>query len=127
MAALLAVAAVLAFGVGLAHSTLGERYLIGRLLRRHRDALPPLFGGTEFSARTLRFAWHLTTVAWWGFAVLLALLARRALTFQSVSWVLAGTFLATFAVTFLASRGRHLAWIVFLVIGAICVVAATTG
>ena len=120
--AFLYLAAFLAFAVGLAHSILGERYILVRLLRQ--DTLPPLFGGTTFTARTLRFAWHLTTVAWWGLAALLVLLAGRAISFRNVSAVLAATFLLTGAVTFIVSRGRHLAWIVFLAIGGISLYAA---
>ncbi len=126
MTTLLSVAAFLAIAVGLAHSYLGERYILMRLLRRP-DALPRLRGGTEFTARTLRFAWHLTSVAWWGFAAVLILLAREAVSIRSVSAALAATFLLTGAVTFIASRGRHLAWMVFLVIGAICLYAAIVG
>jgi hypothetical protein len=69
----LLVAAGLALLLGMAHSYLGERYIIVRLLRR--ADLPTLFGGAEFTKHTLRFAWHLTTIAWAGFAVLLAVLA----------------------------------------------------
>lgn len=55
----LLMAALLAFGLGLAHSVLGERYILRRLLRR--PDLPALFGSDDFTKRTLRFAWHLTT------------------------------------------------------------------
>lgn len=74
---LLEIAAFLAFAVGLVHSVLGERYILMRLFRR--DDLPKLFGGTAFTIRTLRFAWHITTVAWWGFAMVLGLMAFRSL------------------------------------------------
>jgi hypothetical protein len=40
-----------------------------------RGDLPKLFGGVEFTQHTLRFAWHLTSVAWMGFAGLLTILA----------------------------------------------------
>jgi hypothetical protein len=101
----------------LGHSILGERYILIRLFRR--ADLPKLFGGTEFTARTLRFAWHLTTIAWWGAAALFCYMARGQLSSASVAAVLAGVFLASAAVTLVASRGRHLAWPVFLTIGVI--------
>jgi hypothetical protein len=63
---MLVAAAVLMFLLGLAHSVLGERYLLIRLFRR--PDLPTLFGGTAFTTQTLRFAWHLTTVIAWGLA-----------------------------------------------------------
>jgi hypothetical protein len=53
-------------GYGLAHSVLGERYVLMRLFRR--TDLPKLFRGAELTIRTLRFAWHLTTIAWQGAA-----------------------------------------------------------
>jgi hypothetical protein len=56
---LLYAAAALIALLGLAHSVLGEQYILIRLFRRD---LPKLFGGPEFTWRTLRFAWHLTTV-----------------------------------------------------------------
>lgn len=118
----LLIAALLTFGVGLAHSVLGERYILSRLFRR--SDLPHLFGGPEFTERTLRFAWHLTTIAWWGFATILVLLAQESLSAQSVSGVAAVTFLVTSAITAVVSRGRHLAWPVFLAIGATCALAA---
>jgi len=122
MTSLLYLAAALALAIGVTHSVLGERYILTRLFRR--DDLPRLFGGTEFTTRTLRFAWHLTTVAWWGFAALLVLLARGLISAHAVALVLGVTFLATAAIILAASRGRHLAWLVFVAIGAIALYAA---
>lgn len=124
MSALLFSAAVVAILVGSFHSVLGERYLLGRLLRS--DHLPHLFGGPEFTARTLRFAWHLTTVAWWGFAAILILLARESASPKGILRVIAVTFLLTGVLTLIVSRGRHLAWIAFVFIGTVCAYAATT-
>jgi uncharacterized membrane protein YbhN (UPF0104 family) len=118
-------AAVLAVGVGLAHSILGERYILIRLFKR--DQLPPLFGGTEFTRRTLRFAWHITTLAWFGFAAILVLLARSTASPPAVAWVIAATFLASALLALVPSRGRHLSWIVFLAIGLIALAAALAG
>jgi len=110
-------AALLAFAVGVAHSFLGEKYILIRLFRR--GDLPKLFGGTEFTARTLRFAWHLTSVAWWGAAALLFLLAQGPISSAAVSGVLAAVFLVSAGITVIVSRGRHLSWLVFLAISVI--------
>lgn len=115
-------AAALVVALGVAHSFLGEKYILIRLFRR-RD-LPQLFGGTEFTIRTLRFAWHLTSVAWWGAAALLFLLAQGPLSSAAVSGVLAAVFLVSAAITFIVSRGRHLAWPVLLAIGFIALYGA---
>ena len=117
MQSLYFIAAGLCFALGLAHSVLGERYILTRLFRR--TDLPKLFGGTEFTERTLRFAWHLTSIFWWGAAVIFCYMARDRLTTASVAGVLAGVFLVSGAITLVASRGRHLAWPVFLAIGVI--------
>lgn len=107
------VGAILTFGVGAAHSYLGERYILVRLFRR--ADLPHLFGGDAFTKRTLRFAWHLTTLAWWGLGGVLALLGNGA-SAGAIGAVISVTFAATALTTLLVSRGRHLAWAVFLAI-----------
>lgn len=128
MATPLVIAAVVLIGVGAAHSYLGEKYLLIRLFRR--DDLPHLLGSDWFTRRTLRFAWHLTTLAWWGFAAILVVLADHfgdpapataPLTSGSdplvaVGYVVAFTFAAHAIVTAVTSRGRHLAWPVFALV-----------
>ena len=114
----LLLAAVLTALLGLAHSWLGERYLVSRLMRR-KD-LPKLFGSDRFTRHTIRFAWHLTTVAWFGFAALLWLLAHRSpsesLEPSLVREILARTFAFGALIAFVGSRGRHLSWLVLLAI-----------
>jgi hypothetical protein len=105
-------ATVLATATGLAHSYLGERYILRRLFRRHN--LPHLRGSDVFTKRTLRFAWHVTSIAWWGMAALLWVLGRGDA--AGGLRVLSATFLATAAATAIGSRGRHLAWPVFTLI-----------
>ncbi len=106
-------AAVLTVLIGCAHSWLGERYLIGRLLKR--QDLPRLLGGDDFTRRTLRFAWHLTTLAWLGMAGLMAVLARLPADRvpQHAVLVLSATFAASALLALVGSRGRHLSWVVF--------------
>lgn len=110
-------AAALIILTGLAHSVLGERYILTRLFRR--SDLPKLFGGTAFTARTLRFAWHITTVAWWGMAVLLWQAADGTLSRTSVLQVLGWTALLSALLPLWITRGRRLSWIVFLAVGAL--------
>lgn len=110
----LLLAAALAIAVGCAHSYLGERYILVRLFRR--PDLPKLFGGTEFTTRTLRLAWHLTTVAWFGAAGILFAMAQGPISSQLVGLIIAAVFFASALLTFGVSRGRHLAWLVFLLV-----------
>jgi hypothetical protein len=114
----LVVAAALILALGLVHSVLGERYIMIRLLRR--ADLPRLFGSDLFTRRTLRFAWHLTTVVWFGIGAMLLQLARGApLGPAELAGILAVTSAASAVVALVGSRGRHPAWAVFLAIGAL--------
>lgn len=117
----LLVAAILAIAIGVVHSWLGERRLIGPLLspeRRHG-----ILASSAFARQVLRFAWHLTTIAWWGFAFILVVLAASPLDPQGrhVLTVVAATFLVTGIVILAVSGGRHLAWPVFLAIAGLSV------
>ena len=120
---ILKLAAVLLFLLGLAHSVLGERYILVRLLRR--DNLPKLFGGTAFTARTLRFAWHVTTVLWWGFSVLLWQAASDHITQAQVLQVIGYSSLAAAVLPLVITRGRHLSWMVLVIVGGIALYSAS--
>ena len=87
-------AAVLLIAIGFAHSYLGERYILIRLFRR--DSLPKLFGGTEFTKNTLRFAWHLTSLAWFGFAVILISMGLGRFNVQIVGNIVGVVFIIVF-------------------------------
>ena len=118
---MLLVAAILIFLTGCAHSYLGERYLLIRLFKRGN--LPKLFGGTEFTEGTLRFAWHITTVAWWAIALLVLLAHQDSLSKTTALQVIGGAALASAALPIFFTRGKHLSWVVFLVVAAIVLFA----
>jgi hypothetical protein len=119
----LVIAAFLCVAVAVAHSYLGERAIIIRLFRQ--TELPKLYGSDLFTRRTIRFAWHITSVAWLGFGALLLVLARGGDVSRSALLKGIGiTFIASAILTAGASRGRHLAWIVFLAIGLLAWIAA---
>ena len=117
------IAAGLAITIGIAHSWLGERLILMRLFRR--STLPPLFGGEEFTRNTLRFAWHVTSIAWWGFAALLIVMAGGPPALQTLGIIIGATFLVHSLLTLVASRGRHFAWPVFLAIGVLAIYATS--
>ncbi|MEW6704481.1 MAG: hypothetical protein AB1430_06480 [Pseudomonadota bacterium] len=123
--AALYLAALLLVGISVAHSYLGERYLLMRLFRRCE--LPKLFGSAEYTQRTLRFAWHVTSVAWLGFAALLMLAARAPLSTAALGWATAAVFGAHFAIALVGSRGRHYSWVVFLAVALLAVAALPSG
>jgi hypothetical protein len=115
----LVAAAVLTVAVGAVHSGLGEKRLIGPLLapeKRHG-----ILAASAFSRGVLRFAWHITTLAWWGLAAILIALARVPVdgVATQILLIIAVMFGITGLITLTASRGRHLAWPVFIAIAAL--------
>lgn len=121
MTTLLYVAALLAVVLGAAHSLLGEKYILIRLFRR--DDLPRLFGSSRFTTRTLRFAWHLTTLAWWGFAALLVQLGHGGLSPSSTATTIGWVFIASGLLPLVITRGQHGSWLVLFAIGGIALAA----
>lgn len=114
---LLYLAAFLVAALGIAHSVLGERYILVRLFRR--DNLPKLFGSSEFTVRTLRFARHITTVAWFGFAALLLRAGHGDLTTSGTLRVIGATAIVSGLLPLFITRGKHLSWVVLFCIGGI--------
>ncbi len=115
-------AAFLVIALGLAHSYLGERYILTRLFRR--EDLPKLFGDSKFTTQTLRFAWHITTVGWFGFAALLLQIGQGQLTAVGTAHIIGYTSIASGFLPLIFTRGKHLSWVVFFAIGAIALLPA---
>ncbi len=117
-------AAFLLVAIAVVHSVLGERYILMRLFRRGN--MPKTLGSAKFTEATLRFAWHLTSVAWLGFAAVLVHLANPPVRPEALGWILGATFLVHGLVALVGSRGRHLSWVVFFAVGAIAIVASSS-
>jgi hypothetical protein len=115
----LAVAAALTFALGLAHSWLGEVRLIGPLLAP--ETRQGFLEKSAFARRILRFAWHLTTLAWCGIGAMLAALSLSRIDAggKIALAAAAATFFLTGLVILASSRGRHFAWPVFFAIAAL--------
>jgi len=112
----LVIAAVLSVLIGIAHSVLGEKLLLGPLFRR--GELPKLLGSSTFARRVLRFTWHLTTVLAVGIGVVIWHLASSPLDPQAV-WILRAlsiTFGVSTLISLIGARGKHFSWWVFLII-----------
>ena len=119
-------AAGLTFLIGLAHSVLGERYILVRLFRR--DNLPKLLGSDLFTKGTLRFAWHLTTIAWWGFAVILVALSDDSTNMKTaVLYIISVVFFVSGLMSAGFTRLKHLSWTIFFLIAGLSAYAATFG
>lgn len=117
-------AAALCLFIGSVHSYLGERFI---LIRLFRNPLPPLLGNDDFTRQTLRFAWHITTVAWWGFGAILYCLSAGAGSSRQILFIIGTTFAVSAGFPIAISRGKHLSWIVFGAIALLCFIAGNTG
>ena len=117
MTELLYFAAFLSVALGITHSVLGEKYILARLFRR--ADLPKLFGSSEFTVHTLRFAWHITSVAWFGFGGLLLYAGIGDLAVAEMLNIIGATFVVSGFLPLVFTRGRHLAWLILFAIGGI--------
>jgi hypothetical protein len=116
---MLFIGCLLALFIGFVHSALGERYILTRLFRR--SDLPKLLGSDWFTKRVLRFAWHLTTLAWWGFAAILYALSRpNDNIVDEILLIIAVVFLLSGIMSGVFTRGKHFSWVIFFAISAIC-------
>lgn len=122
---MLVTAAALIWLTGLAHSVLGERYILVRLFRRP-DSLPKVLGSTAFTAGTLRFVWHLITVVWWALAYVVLALGSGPLSRDDLLLVIGATSLVSAAFPLVFTRGKHLSWVVFLAVGALLLASRTS-
>ncbi|MEK8029464.1 hypothetical protein AACH06_01410 [Ideonella sp. DXS29W] len=113
---MLELAAALLALMGVAHAYLGERYILSRLARREAQ-LPPLLGGTAFTLGTLRFVWHLIAVPWGTMAYLLLVLAHSDPSRDQLLTAIGASASLSALMPFWFTRGRHLSWLVFLLIG----------
>ena len=112
----LGAAALLAAAIGVIHSWLGEQKILRPLLAPGQRT--GILKQSEFVRRTVRFAWHLTSICWLGSAAILWVLANAQpdTTAIRVLAILGGVYLITAGVTLFSSRGRHLAWPLLLLI-----------
>lgn len=123
---LLPAAAILCVLLGVGHSVLGERYLIGPILSM--DGLPRILGDVAQTRTVLRFAWHLTTLLWWGIAAVLAYMAAvPAAISRPLLWMIVSVFGASGAIALVGTRGAHKSWVYFFAIAGLAGLAIGRG
>jgi hypothetical protein len=110
---LLAIAALLALSTAIAHSWLGERWIIRPVLAI--PDLPKLLGSRRGMKKVLRFAWHVTSLFWAGMAAILFHYSRAAKD-ETVLQIVTVIYILSAVITAAVSRGRHYAWVVFTAI-----------
>jgi len=109
---MLIAAACLTFLIGIIHSVLGERFILRCLFRRNN--LPIIMGDVFYTKQTLRMAWHITTIAWWGLALILLRLAGvESSTKSDILIIISAVFAVSGLAALIFSKGRHLSWIIF--------------
>jgi hypothetical protein len=123
MNAYFALAALIAFILGIVHSYMGEKYLISPILRSEH-LVSALSGSVSLKKVALRVCWHFATIAMWGAGAMLIFLSSSP--FNHTSMVMARIISLTFAaytiLVFLTPGlrlihlKRHLAWAAFLAI-----------
>lgn len=111
----LLLAVLLVLVIGAAHSVLGERLILRPLFQHLDRGERPFPLSPRFTQRVMRFAWHVTSLAWWGLALILAVHVHPTSTDPrtAVLTIIAATLGVTSIVVALASRGAHFAWPVF--------------
>jgi len=120
---MLLLASTLLLLTGIAHSYLGERYILIRLSKR--DNLPKVLGSTAFTIGTLRFVWHLTTVAWTALAYLLFSASSGPIPKDQLLTAIGTASIVSAAFPLYFTRGKHLSWVVFIAVGAMAFASRT--
>lgn len=82
-----------------------------------RENIPHLFGSDHFTKGTLRFCWHIMSVAAFGFA---AILYNQSSNDIFTLQVIGVVFLISALLSIFYTRGKHLSWVAFLAVSAIC-------
>lgn len=107
----LLISAILLIFIGFVHSILGEYKLIAPLSKQEDNIV---FQEDPLNRVVLRGAWHLTTIAWWGAAIVILILANMKSPPTMAIHAMAGTFLITGLLIGVITSGRHPAWVIFL-------------
>ncbi len=122
---MLYIGSILLILIGFIHSYLGEKYILIRLFKRNN--LPMLYGSDWFTKRVLRFAWHITTIAWWGFAAILISIAKSPNDVTHATLIIIGVvFGLSGLISAIFSHGKHLSWIVFFSVSGLTFYVANT-
>ena len=109
----IAIAAALAFFVGLVHSVLGERLIFRRI---RQGGFVPTKGGNLLDERHVRIlwaSWHVVTVFGWCIAYILLRLSFSSASASSTWFIEQAIIIATLAgsaLVFIGTRARHPGW-----------------
>jgi hypothetical protein len=108
-------AAALTFLLALGHTIYGEFWIFRPW--KGTEGIPNAYNSSLLTKRTLHFVWLIVGVFGFCFSFLFYHLAEQpTLEYQFLYRASTVTFALSFLISFLVSRGRHPAWLIFLVI-----------
>jgi hypothetical protein len=97
--------------IAVLHSYLGEKKILPRLLANTGS----IFRDPALIRSILRWAWHLTSLAWIALALLLVAMTRVPADARTLPVaIIAGYLALSGLICFVTTRGRHIAWPFFL-------------
>ena len=109
---LLYVSAGITVFIAITHSYLGEKKLLPHLIS---GVVSHFRGDTKRTGAIVRWAWHLTSLAWVALALLLIVFARMPADVRVLPVaIIAGCLALSGVVCFVTTRGKHVAWPFFL-------------
>jgi len=115
---MLFIAAILTLILSLAHSYLGEKYIVGHIVKM--QDFPAKTGDVRRTHMVIRLAWHVTSLTWLGIAGLLAYLHfDRSNAFIAVLYMVVIVFVLSGAMSLIWVKGKHLSWAFFFAIAAL--------
>ncbi|AXT54635.1 hypothetical protein D1815_02285 [Aquimarina sp. AD1] len=117
------VAGLLCFILGLVHSILGE-VLIFRNLSKSKKIIPTI-ATSKLKVKHFRIiwaTWHLTSLFGWCIGAILLMVATKynIQTNELFQFILTSTTITMFCsslLVFIATKGKHLGWVILLIIG----------
>lgn len=122
-------AASLTFLLGITHSILGEKKILRKLKQENlpqMEGIPLLWKNADATRLTIRMVWHGTSILMFCIATILlyfsALPHFLAEIHFTIIWVITVVMFLCCLVSFILSRGSHMAWLLFLLIGILCLV-----
>jgi hypothetical protein len=119
---LLFVSAGITVFIAIVHSYLGEKRILPRLFA---NAGAMFRGDPALMSSILRWAWHLTSLAWITLALLLVAMTRVPADARTVPVaIIAGYLALSGLICILTTRGRHIAWPFFMAAAATAAWAA---
>jgi|APSaa5957512535_1039671.scaffolds.fasta_scaffold71483_3 hypothetical protein len=114
----LLISAVIIIVTAIIHSVVGEKLIISPTLKLD---LPQIFKSDFLTKRTLRFAWHITSIVWIALAGIILTIAQNPLdtTGIFIIKIISLTFLMSGLISLVGAHGKHFSWYVFLAVSVI--------